>query len=89
MKWRWSRVATSVSLSRSEIAMTEASTPPRKFRLMSAGGAAAPAMIQIAVLAWLFLGEQLTARGAAGLLLAAAGILIVQVSVPAQREEPS
>jgi drug/metabolite transporter (DMT)-like permease len=36
-------------------------------------------LIQIAVLAWLFLGEQLTAREVAGLVLAAAGILTAQV----------
>lgn len=36
-------------------------------------------LIQIAVLAWLFLGEQPDARRVVGLLLAAAGILIVQV----------
>jgi drug/metabolite transporter (DMT)-like permease len=36
-------------------------------------------LIQIAVLAWLFLGEQLTPRELAGLLLAASGILIAQL----------
>ena len=36
-------------------------------------------LIQVAVLAWLFLGEQLTLREVAGLALAALGILLVQV----------
>lgn len=36
-------------------------------------------LIQIAVLAWIFLGERLSARAIAGLALAAAGTLIVQL----------
>lgn len=37
-------------------------------------------LVQIALLAWLFLGEAITAQGVLGLLLAAAGILVVQVA---------
>jgi len=37
-------------------------------------------LVQIALLAWLFLGETITAQGALGLLLAAVGILVVQVA---------
>ena len=37
-------------------------------------------MIQIAVLAWLFLGESVGAREAAGLLVAVLGVVLVQVS---------
>lgn len=36
-------------------------------------------MIQIAILAWVFLGEALTAREIAGLVLAACGALVVQL----------
>lgn len=36
-------------------------------------------LVQIAVLAWLFLGEQLTVHGMVGLALAAAGVLIVNL----------
>ncbi len=42
-------------------------------------------LIQIAVLAWLFLGERLDAREVAGLVVAAVGILIVQVRPRLQR----
>ena len=42
-------------------------------------------LIQIAVLAWLFLGERLDAREIAGLVVAAVGILIVQVRPRLQR----
>ncbi len=42
-------------------------------------------LVQIALLAWLFLGEAITAQGALGLLLAAVGILIVQVAGRAVR----
>lgn len=37
-------------------------------------------LVQIALLAWLFLGETITGQGALGLLLAAVGILVVQVA---------
>lgn len=39
-------------------------------------------LIQIALLAWIFLGERLSARAIAGLALAAAGTLIVQLRRP-------
>jgi drug/metabolite transporter (DMT)-like permease len=44
-------------------------------------------LVQIAVLAWLFLGEALTARQIAGLAAAAAGALVVQVA-PRPRRTP-
>ncbi len=39
-------------------------------------------LVQIAVLAWLFLGERLEANNVAGLLLAMVGVLIVQIPIP-------
>ena len=36
-------------------------------------------LIQIAVLAWIFLEEAITLREGAGLILAAVGILVVQI----------
>jgi drug/metabolite transporter (DMT)-like permease len=42
-------------------------------------------LVQISLLAWLFLGETITALGALGLLLATAGILVVQVAGRAAR----
>ncbi len=44
-------------------------------------------MIQIALLAWLFLGETLRARAIAGLLLAGIGTLVVQIGRARLREE--
>jgi drug/metabolite transporter (DMT)-like permease len=47
--------------------------------------------IQIAVLAWVFLGEQLDLRNVAGLLMVAIGVLIIQVAGPSRgknRSEP-
>lgn len=49
-------------------------------------------LVQIALLAWLFLGEAITAQGVLGLLLAAAGILVVQLtgrSAPAKIQRPA
>jgi uncharacterized membrane protein len=37
-------------------------------------------LVQIAVLAWLFLGEQLSLNNVIGLVLATIGVLIVQVA---------
>ena len=37
-------------------------------------------LVQIAILAWIFLGEPITAREAVGLVLAVAGVLVVQLS---------
>jgi drug/metabolite transporter (DMT)-like permease len=45
-------------------------------------------LAQIAVLAWLFLGEQLVLRDVVGLILATVGILIAHLR-PAERREPS
>jgi uncharacterized membrane protein len=39
-------------------------------------------LIQIAALAWLFLGERLALRDVVGLILATAGILISQMQPP-------
>jgi drug/metabolite transporter (DMT)-like permease len=39
-------------------------------------------LLQIAVLAWLFLGERLSLRNVAGLLLVATGVFIVQLARP-------
>lgn len=39
-------------------------------------------LIQIALLAWIFLGETLDARQLAGLLVALAGIAAVQIRTP-------
>lgn len=41
-------------------------------------------LIQIAVLAWLFLGEQLALTGVVGLLMVAAGVLTIQVAAPSR-----
>jgi drug/metabolite transporter (DMT)-like permease len=46
-------------------------------------------LVQIAVLAWLFLGEQLTALDVAGLALAAVGVLVVQIGGSAQGKSES
>lgn len=45
-------------------------------------------LIQIAVLAWLFLGETLDVRQTAGLAMALAGILLVQLARPARVARP-
>jgi drug/metabolite transporter (DMT)-like permease len=39
-------------------------------------------LIQIAVLAWMFLDESLSAKGIVGILMAAAGVLVVQLARP-------
>lgn len=44
-------------------------------------------LIQIAVLAWIFLGERISLQEGLGLLLAALGVLIVQISSRAARPE--
>ena len=44
-------------------------------------------LIQIAVLAWVFLDEPISAREGVGLLLAAVGVVLVQLSGARQREE--
>jgi drug/metabolite transporter (DMT)-like permease len=44
-------------------------------------------LVQIAILAWIFLGETLDARQLAGLAIAVAGILIVQLRRPSRRRE--
>jgi len=47
-------------------------------------------LIQIAVLAWLFLGESLDGKAIAGLLLAAAGTLLVQIrGAPGRQTVPA
>jgi drug/metabolite transporter (DMT)-like permease len=43
-------------------------------------------LFQIAVLAWVFLNEQLTGREVIGMVLAALGTLVVQIRKPQQRE---
>ena len=42
-------------------------------------------LVQIALLAWLFLDEALSAKGVAGIIVASAGILLVQLARPQQR----
>jgi drug/metabolite transporter (DMT)-like permease len=42
-------------------------------------------LIQIAVLAWIFLGEALDARQLTGLVIALTGIVIVQLRAPSAR----
>ena len=46
-------------------------------------------LIQIAILAWVFLGERLTVQGIAGLALAAIGMLVVQVRRGAPAAQPA
>jgi len=43
-------------------------------------------LIQIAILAWIFLGERLSARAILGLALAATGTLIVQLRRSTKRK---
>lgn len=43
-------------------------------------------LVQIAVLAWLFLGENLTLIAIAGMILVVIGTLVVQLAVPVQRK---
>jgi drug/metabolite transporter (DMT)-like permease len=43
-------------------------------------------LVQIAVLAWLFLGERLSMGEVAGLILASSGALLVQVARPEHRQ---
>ncbi len=44
-------------------------------------------LIQIAFLAWVFLGEPISAREGVGLLLAAVGVILVQLSGARRRKE--
>jgi len=44
-------------------------------------------LIQIALLAWVFLGESLSPKGITGIVVAAAGVLLVQLARPKAREE--
>jgi drug/metabolite transporter (DMT)-like permease len=43
-------------------------------------------MIQVAILAWIFLGERVDLRGGIGLMLVAAGTLIVQLHFPGKKQ---
>ena len=45
-------------------------------------------LIQIALLAWVFLDESLSPKGIGGILLAASGVLVVQLARPKAPEEP-
>ena len=45
-------------------------------------------LIQIAILAWIFLGERITWQEGAGLLLAGAGVLLVQLRRPPEPDLP-
>jgi drug/metabolite transporter (DMT)-like permease len=45
-------------------------------------------LVQIAVLAWLFLGERLSLGDIAGLILAAVGALLVQIARPEHKQRP-
>ena len=44
-------------------------------------------LIQIAILAWAFLGEPMGTKEVTGIALAALGVLLVQVRPPSRREE--
>lgn len=46
-------------------------------------------LVQIAILAWVFLGESLGVKEIAGLALAAAGVLIVQIAAASRQSTPS
>jgi drug/metabolite transporter (DMT)-like permease len=44
-------------------------------------------LIQIALLAWVFLGESLSPKGIAGIVVAAVGVLLVQLARPKSSNE--
>jgi drug/metabolite transporter (DMT)-like permease len=46
-------------------------------------------LVQIAVLAWIFLGEPINAREGVGLTLAVLGVVLVQLAGATKKHEPS
>ncbi len=46
-------------------------------------------LVQIAVLAWIFLGEPINAREGVGLTLAVLGVVLVQLTGATEKNEPS